>query len=92
MSKKVAVILSGCGFKDGGEIYEATLTLLALDEADADEAGLHEGLSSRLGLWLDLHALPWRNPQAVERWLVSAVRRGGRGFHHLALGEKRRAR
>jgi enhancing lycopene biosynthesis protein 2 len=32
--KKVAVILSGCGFKDGGEIYEATLTLLALDEAD----------------------------------------------------------
>ena len=35
MSKKVAVILSGCGFKDGGEIYEATLTLLALDEADA---------------------------------------------------------
>lgn len=33
--KKVAVILSGCGFKDGGEIYEATLTLLALDEADA---------------------------------------------------------
>ncbi len=35
MSKKVAVILSGCGFKDGAEIYEATLTLLALDEADA---------------------------------------------------------
>lgn len=35
MTKKVAVILSGCGFKDGGEIYEATLTLLALDEADA---------------------------------------------------------
>ena len=33
--------------------------LVALDEADADEAGLHEGLSSRLGLWLDLHALPW---------------------------------
>ncbi|MDO8332165.1 MAG: isoprenoid biosynthesis glyoxalase ElbB [Fluviicoccus sp.] len=34
--KKVAVILSGCGFKDGAEIYEATLTLLALDEADAE--------------------------------------------------------
>ncbi len=33
--KKVALILSGCGFKDGGEIYEATLTMLALNEADA---------------------------------------------------------
>lgn len=35
MAKKVAVILSGCGVYDGSEIYEATLTLLALDTADA---------------------------------------------------------
>lgn len=34
--KKVAVIFSGCGFLDGGEIYEATLTLLALDLAGAE--------------------------------------------------------
>jgi len=34
--KKVALILSGCGFLDGGEIYEATLTLLALDLAGAE--------------------------------------------------------
>jgi enhancing lycopene biosynthesis protein 2 len=33
--KKVAVILSGCGYLDGSEIYEATLTLLALDQAGA---------------------------------------------------------
>lgn len=33
--KKVALILSGCGYLDGGEIYEATLTLLALDLAGA---------------------------------------------------------
>lgn len=33
--KKVAVILAGCGYLDGSEIYEATLTLLALDQADA---------------------------------------------------------
>lgn len=33
--KKVALILSGCGYLDGSEIYEATLTLLALDQADA---------------------------------------------------------
>lgn len=33
--KKVAVLLSGCGYLDGSEIYEATLTLLALDQAGA---------------------------------------------------------
>ena len=33
--KNIALILSGCGFLDGGEIYEATLTLLALDLAGA---------------------------------------------------------
>ncbi|MBB3191114.1 isoprenoid biosynthesis glyoxalase ElbB [Halomonas cerina] len=32
MSKQVAVILSGCGVQDGTEIYEATLTLLRLDQ------------------------------------------------------------
>lgn len=35
MSKKVAVILSGCGVYDGSEIHEATLSLLALDQAGA---------------------------------------------------------
>lgn len=30
---KVAVVLSGCGVFDGSEIYESTLTLLALDQA-----------------------------------------------------------
>lgn len=34
--KKVAVMLSGCGYRDGTEIHEATLTLLALDEAGAE--------------------------------------------------------
>ena len=34
--KKVAVLLSGCGFLDGAEIREAVLTLLALDTAKAD--------------------------------------------------------
>lgn len=32
---KVAVCLSGCGFKDGAEIHESVLTLLALDQAGA---------------------------------------------------------
>ena len=32
--KKVAVILSGCGFQDGSEIHESTLTLLNLSQAN----------------------------------------------------------
>jgi enhancing lycopene biosynthesis protein 2 len=32
MTKKVAVVLAGCGFYDGAEIHEAVLTLLALDQ------------------------------------------------------------
>lgn len=31
--KKIAVILAGCGVYDGSEIYEGTLTMLALDQA-----------------------------------------------------------
>jgi enhancing lycopene biosynthesis protein 2 len=34
-TKRVAVILSGCGVFDGSEIHEATLALLALDRAGA---------------------------------------------------------
>jgi enhancing lycopene biosynthesis protein 2 len=33
---KVAVILSGCGVFDGGEIHESTFTLLALDQAGVE--------------------------------------------------------
>ncbi len=36
MSKRVGVILSGCGVYDGAEIHEAVITLLALDRAGAD--------------------------------------------------------
>ncbi|MBI5850901.1 MAG: isoprenoid biosynthesis glyoxalase ElbB [Planctomycetes bacterium] len=35
MKKRVGVVLSGCGFLDGSEIHEATLTLLHLDRAGA---------------------------------------------------------
>jgi enhancing lycopene biosynthesis protein 2 len=34
--KKVAVVLSGCGFLDGAEITEAVSTLISLSEAGAD--------------------------------------------------------
>lgn len=35
-TKKIAVILSGCGVFDGAEIFESTLTLLHLDRHNAD--------------------------------------------------------
>ncbi|MEH6469082.1 MAG: isoprenoid biosynthesis glyoxalase ElbB [Porticoccus sp.] len=35
MSKRVAVILSGCGVFDGSEIYESVITLLKLDQSGA---------------------------------------------------------
>lgn len=35
MAKKIGVILSGCGFRDGAEIQESVLTLLAIDRAGA---------------------------------------------------------
>lgn len=36
MSKKVAVVLSGCGFLDGAEIHESVLSLLFLDRGGAE--------------------------------------------------------
>ncbi len=36
MSKRIGVILSGCGYLDGSEINEAVLTLLHLDQAGCD--------------------------------------------------------
>jgi len=36
MPKKIAVVLSGCGHKDGAEITEAISSLIALSEAGAD--------------------------------------------------------
>jgi enhancing lycopene biosynthesis protein 2 len=35
MTKKFAVVLSGCGVYDGAEIHESVLTLLAIDKAGA---------------------------------------------------------
>lgn len=34
--KKIGVILSGCGVRDGSEIHEAVLTLLAIDQCGAE--------------------------------------------------------
>lgn len=36
MRKKIAVVLNGCGHRDGSEIHEAVLTLLAIEECGWD--------------------------------------------------------
>jgi enhancing lycopene biosynthesis protein 2 len=36
MSKRIGVLLSGCGHQDGAEIQESVITLLALDRAGAE--------------------------------------------------------
>lgn len=36
VKKQIAVVLSGCGNKDGAEIHESTLTLLAIHKLGAD--------------------------------------------------------
>src|SRR5512146_1671012 len=36
MKKKIGVVLSGCGVREGSEIHEAVLTLLAIDENGAE--------------------------------------------------------
>ena len=38
--KTVGVVLAGCGFLDGAEIHEATLTLLSLDKRGATIVGM----------------------------------------------------
>lgn len=40
MTRKVAVLLSGSGHRDGAEIHEATCTLLALDNAGIEYVGV----------------------------------------------------
>lgn len=35
MTKKIAIVLAGCGVMDGSEIHEAVLTLLAIDKQGA---------------------------------------------------------
>jgi len=40
MTKRIAVLLAGCGHRDGAEIHETTCTLLALDKAGVSYVGI----------------------------------------------------
>jgi enhancing lycopene biosynthesis protein 2 len=55
-SKKIGVVLSGCGVMDGAEIHESVITLLAIDRAgaqavcmapDIDQAGVANHLTGK---------------------------------------------
>lgn len=54
-TKKIAVILSGCGVFDGAEIFETTLTLLRLDQSNVDvtcfapDIPMHHVINHRTG-------------------------------------------
>lgn len=60
-NKKVAVVLSGCGVFDGSEIFEATLTLLRLDQLNcqvqcfAPDIMQHHVLDHRTGNLMPEH-------------------------------------
>ena len=45
--KRIGVVLCGCGHRDGSEIHEATLTLLALDMAGAEAVCLSPAGNTR---------------------------------------------
>lgn len=62
----VGVVLSGCGYLDGSEIHEATLTLLSLDRLGAT----YEGLA------------PDRPQQSVHNHLDESVEEGDRNILH----------
>ncbi|MAR90838.1 MAG: isoprenoid biosynthesis glyoxalase ElbB [Pseudomonadota bacterium] len=59
MAKKVAVILAGCGVFDGSEIYEGTITLLRLDEADAEVQCMAPNIPQ-------MHVLDHRNGEEMQ--------------------------
>jgi enhancing lycopene biosynthesis protein 2 len=46
-SKRIGVVLAGCGYLDGTEIHEATLTLLALDQRGAQIIAMAPDMAQR---------------------------------------------
>ena len=47
---KVGVLLSGCGYRDGSEVYEAVLTILALEKGGAQVQAIAPDVPRRRSL------------------------------------------
>ena len=67
MSKRVAVLLSGCGHRDGSEIHEATCTLLALDRAGTEVTGVAiDGNQTQVTNHLDAQEMSEKRNMMIE--------------------------
>ncbi|MBU5614226.1 isoprenoid biosynthesis glyoxalase ElbB [Geomonas azotofigens] len=67
--KKIGVILSGCGVRDGSEIHEAVLTLLAIDNSGAKAVCLAPDIELD-----EVNHLTMQDTGAKRRVLVEAAR------------------
>lgn len=69
MKKKIGVVLSGCGVRDGSEIHEAVLTLLAIDRNGAEAVCLAPDME-----FPEVNHLTMKETGALRNVLVEAAR------------------
>ncbi len=88
MAKRVGVILAGCGHRDGSDVGEATITLLALDRMGADIiCAAPDQPHAVVFNHLNGEAMPVKPPKRVV--LVEAARlTRGRIISLAALGDR----
>jgi len=69
MKKKIGVVLSGCGVRDGSEIHEAVLTLLAIDRNGAEAVCMAPDMEAP-----EVNHLTMKETGAKRNVLVEAAR------------------
>lgn len=69
MKKKIGVVLSGCGVRDGSEIHEAVLTLLAIDRNGAEAVCMAPDMESP-----EVNHLTMKETGAKRNVLVESAR------------------
>ncbi len=69
MKKKIGVVLSGCGVRDGSEIHEAVLTLLAIDRNGAEAVCMAPDME-----FTEVNHLTMKETGARRNVLVEAAR------------------
>ena len=67
--KKVGVVLSGCGVRDGSEIHEAVFTLLAIDQCGAEAVCMAPDVA-----FVETNHLSMEETGAVRNALVESAR------------------
>ena len=69
MKKKIGVVLSGCGVRDGSEIHEAVLTLLAIDRNGAEAVCMAPDIE-----FSEVNHLTMKETGAMRNVLVESAR------------------